>query len=131
MSVLQLADFCSRERTRSDDLPEPEPFLRNITIGVLEVFAGVRPVEQLARWLAEEPYRALLARANLAARSRNARGTPATRPKHSILSVRHSSPADGVIESVVVVQNTARTRAVAIRIEGLDRRWRVTSLALL
>jgi hypothetical protein len=56
---------------------------------------------------------------------------PARRPVHTILSVHHSSPVDGVVEAVVIVQGPARTRAVALRLEGMDGRWRTTSLALL
>ncbi len=127
----ELSEFFAPQRTPSTALPDPEPFLRNITRGVLEVFAGVREVDQLARWLTEDAYRKLMTRANLAARARSARGVPAKRPVHTMLSVHHSSPADGVIEAVVIVQGPARTRAVALRIEGMDGRWRTTSLALL
>jgi hypothetical protein len=127
----ELSEFFAPQRTPSTALPAPEPFLRNITRGVLEVLAGVREVDQLARWLTEDPYRKLVTRANLATRARSARGVPARRPVHAILSVRHSSPADGVVESVVIVQGPARTRAVALRLEGMDGRWRATSLALL
>jgi hypothetical protein len=56
---------------------------------------------------------------------------PATRPVHQIVSVRYSSPADGIVEGVVIVRGPARTRAVAMRLEGMDGRWRTTSLALL
>ncbi|MDW4573320.1 Rv3235 family protein [Microbacterium sp. M3] len=126
-----LADFFAPQRTPSTALPSPEPFLRNLTLGVLEVFAGVREVDQLARWLTEDAYRKLVTRANLAARARSARGVPARRPVHAILSVHESSPADGIIEAVVVVRGPARTRALAVRLEGMDGRWRSTSLALL
>lgn len=127
----ELADFFAPQRTPSRALPPPEPFLRNLTVGVLEVFAGVREVDQLARWLTEEPYRKLVTRSNLAARARSARGVPARRPVHAILSVHESEPADGIIEAVVIVCGPARTRALAIRLEGMDGRWRATSLALL
>jgi len=130
-AAMELTEFFAPQRTPSTALPAPEPFLRNITRGVLEVLAGVREVDQLARWLTEDPYRKLVTRSNLAARARSARGVPAKRPVHAILSVHHSSPADGVVESVVIVQGPARTRAVALRIEGVDGRWRATSLALL
>lgn len=130
-SVIELSRFFAPQRTPSTSLPEPEPFVRNITRGVLEVLAGVREVEQLARWLTEDPYRKLMTRANLAARARSARGMPARRPVHQILSVRLSCPADGVVEAVVIVRGPARTRAVASRLEGRDGRWRATSLALL
>lgn len=123
--------FFSPQRTSSAELPDPEPFVRNLTRGVLETLAGVREVEQLARWLTEDAFRRLVTRSNLAARARSARGVPAKRPVHAILSVRQQAPADGVVESVVIVQGPARTRAVAIRLEGMDGRWRATSLALL
>lgn len=119
------------QRTSTAALPDPGPLLRNLTVGVLEVFAGVRDVDQLARWLSEDAYRKLVTRSNLAARARSARGVPASRPVHAILSVHHSSPADGIVEGVVIVAGPARTRAVAMRLEGTDRRWRATSLALL
>lgn len=128
---VELSEFFAPQRTPSTELPSPEPFLRNLTLGVLEVFAGVREVDQLARWLTEDPYRKLVTRANLAARARSARGVPAKRPIHTILSVHESSPADGIIEAVVVVRGPARTRSLAVRLEGMDGRWRATSLALL
>ncbi|WP_159501055.1 Rv3235 family protein [Microbacterium sp. 18062] len=124
-------DFFAPQPTSTADLPDPIPLVRNLTGGVLEALAGVRDIDQFARWLTEDAYRALLTRVNLAARARSARGVPAARPVHAILSVHHSAPADGVVEAVVIVAGPARTRAVAIRLEGIDRRWRATSLALL
>lgn len=131
MDQAELAELFAPQRTSTHELPDPEPLLRNLTVGVLEVLAGVREVDQLARWLTEDPYRKLVTRANLSARARSARGLPAKRPVHSILSIRHSSPADGVVEGVVIVRGPARTRAVALRLEGMDGRWRATSLGLL
>lgn len=127
----ELNQYFAPQRTSTADLPDPEAFLRNISRGVLEIFAGVREVDQLARWLTEDAYRKLVTRANLAARARSARGMPAKRPVHQIVSVRYSSPADGIVEGVVIVRGPARTRAVALRLEGMDGRWRTTSLALL
>ena len=127
----ELNQYFAPQRTSTADLPDPETFLRNISRGVLEIFAGVREVDQLARWLTEDAYRKLVTRANLAARARSARGIPAKRPVHQIVSVRHSSPADGIVEGVVIVRGPSRTRAVALRLEGMDGRWRTTSLALL
>ncbi|MFJ6653228.1 Rv3235 family protein [Microbacterium sp. NPDC091313] len=128
---IDVDEFFAPQRTSAQALPDPDPLLRNLTRGVLEVLAGVREIEQLARWVTEETYRALLTRANLATRARSARGVPATRPVQAIQSVRMCVPADGVVEAVVVVVTPARTRAVAIRLEGIDRRWRASSLALL
>lgn len=130
-SGLAAAEYFAPQRATSAELPDPEPLLKNLTIGVLEVLAGTREVDQLARWLGEDAFRVLVARANLSARARSARGVPVARPAHRVLSVHHCSPADGVVEAVVIVSGPARTRAIAIRLEGWDARWRATSLALL
>ena len=127
----ELTQFFAPQRTTSSALPDPETFLRNLTRGVFEVLAGVREVEQLARWVTEDAFRKLVVRSNLAARARSARGDAARRPVHTIMSVHCSEPADGVVEAVLVVAGPARTRAVAVRLEGMDGRWRATSLALL
>jgi hypothetical protein len=127
----EVSEYFAPQHSSSVDLPDPEPLLKNLTIGVLEAMAGVREVDQLARWLGEDAYRALLTRTNLAARARSARGVAAARPAHRIISMRHSSPADGVVEGVVIVAGPVRHRAVALRLEGWDGRWRATSLGLL
>ncbi|CAN7213240.1 Rv3235 family protein [Microbacterium sp. LjRoot45] len=129
--ALDVAEYFAPQRTPAKELPDPDPLVRNLTIGVMEVLAGVREVDQLARWLGEDAFRALVARANLSARARSARGVPAARPVHRILSTRHSTPADGVVEAVAIVAGPRRTRAIAVRLEGWDGRWRATSLALL
>jgi hypothetical protein len=36
-----------------------------------------------------------------------------------------------VVEAVVIVRGRARTRAVALRLEGLDQRWRATAINVL
>ena len=47
------------------------------------------------------------------------------------MQTRITSPADGVVEAVVIVHGKARTRAIAIRLEGLDQRWRATAISVL
>lgn len=128
---MTLHEYFAPQPTPRAELPDPLPLLRSLTHGVLEVLAGVREVDQLARWFSEDAYRSLVTRANLSARARSARGVSPARPTFAILSTRVTEPADGKIEAVVVVAGPGRTRAVAIRLEGLDRRWRATSLAIL
>ncbi|MGF2948450.1 Rv3235 family protein [Microbacterium alcoholitolerans] len=126
-----LSEYFAPQPTSAADLPDPVPLLRSLTQGVLEVLAGVREVDQLARWFSEEAFRALVTRANLSARARSARGLAPTRPAFRILSIHQSSPVDSAVEAAIVVAGPGRTRAVAIRLEGLDGRWRASSLAVL
>ena len=128
---MMLHEYFAPQPTPRVELHDPEPLLRSLTQGVLEVLAGVREVDQLARWFSEDAYRSLVARSNLSARARSARGVPPARPIFEIRSLRVTEPVDGKVEAVVVVAGPGRTRAVAIRLEGLDRRWRATSLAIL
>ena len=129
--MMTLQEYFAPQPTPASDLPNPEPLLRSLTQGVLEVFAGVREIDQLARWFSEEAFRRLGTRANLSARARSARGTAPARPVFEVLSIHETTPADGIVEAVVVVAGPGRTRAVAIRLEGLDHRWRATSFAVL
>ncbi|MBS1675543.1 MAG: 3-hydroxyacyl-CoA dehydrogenase [Actinobacteria bacterium] len=128
--MMTLEDFAPQP-TPTAELPDPRPLLEALTCGVLEVLAGVREADQLARWLTEDAFLVLATRAGLSARARSARGVPAVRPTFQILSVHLSEPADGVVEANLVVQTPGRARAVAVRLEGLDRRWRATTLAIL
>jgi len=112
-------------------LPNPEPLLENLTRCVIEILAGARDLEQIARWVDDEVYRHLLKRVVLSTRARQAKGQVARRPSFTIGSMSICEPRDGVVEAVVIVIGKARTRAVALRLEGLDTRWRATAINVL
>lgn len=127
----EVHDLFARQPTSTARLPDPRPLVSTLAGGVLEVIAGVREVEQLARWLDEDSYNALVIRANLAVRARSARGHIAKQPAYVVQRTICSAPADGVTEATVIVATPVRTRAIAMRLEGFDGRWRATSLAVL
>jgi hypothetical protein len=112
-------------------LPKPDPLIENLTRCVIEILAGARDLEQISRWVTDDVYRHLLKRVVLSARARQAKGQKATRPAFSIGSMTMCEPRDGVVEAVVIVRGRARTRAVAIRLEGMDQRWRATAIHVL
>ncbi|MET4583471.1 hypothetical protein ABIE21_002997 [Conyzicola nivalis] len=112
-------------------LPNPEPLLENLTRCVIEILAGARDLEQIARWVDDDVYRHLLKRVVLSTRARQAKGQVARRPSFSIGSMSICEPRDGVVEAVVIVIGRARTRAVALRLEGVDTRWRATAINVL
>lgn len=124
-------EFFGHQPTSRSALPDPQPLLENLTRCVVEILAGARELEQIARWVSDDVYRHLLKRVVLASRARQARNQPATRPAFAIGSCIVCEPRDGVVEATVVVRGRARVRAVALRLEGLDRRWRATAIHVL
>lgn len=118
-------DF-ARQPTSSTDLPDPAATCTALVQAVVEVLGGVRPVSQLVRWTTHEVHAALSRRTALAARVRPS-GAPSTRAA-VVRGVRVCVPADGVAEASAVVIDADRVRAVAVRLEGLDGRWRATAL---
>lgn len=122
----------STDGAGADELPDPAPLGENLARCVLEVLAGVRDVDQLARWLSEDVYRHLLRRAQHAARARRARRAPDRRPSILVRRVLVQRTSPGVAEIVAVVDTGARVRAIAIRLEAFDgRRWRAQGVHVL
>lgn len=92
----------------------------------LEVAAGARPGGQLARWATEEVCTALVRRGVLSA----ARSHTARVPRRTVVSSRASCPRPGVAEASAVITDGRRMRAVALRMESRQGRWRVTALQI-
>jgi hypothetical protein len=111
--------------TRRSALPDPRPWAGHIAQAVVEVMAGARPATQLLRWTTPEVYAVVARRASVSTR----RGLPRTR-RATVRSVRVCEPADGVAEACAVVVDGERVRALAIRLVGLDGRWRVEALQI-
>lgn len=124
-------DFFGHQPNSRSELPDPEPLLINLTRCVIEVLAGARDLDQLARWVTDDVYKHLLKRVVLSARARAVKGQRAQRPSITIGRISMSEPRDGVVEAVVMVHTKVRARAVAIRLEGLDHRWRASAINVL
>lgn len=124
-------DLFGYEATPTSSLPPPRPVIESLTRNVVEILAGARDLDQIARWVSDDVYRTLLKRTILSARARQARGERPGRPAISLGSILLTEPADGVVEAVAVVHGRGRSRAVAIRLEGIDRRWRATAIGVL
>jgi hypothetical protein len=127
-STVELAEreitaFAARRPTRSADLPDPKQWAVRLAQGIVEALHGHRPLQQLVRWTDEPVYRLLERRRSV---QRTAAG-----PRPLVRSIRICQPGDGVVEASVVVQTGRRCRALAMRLEGLDGRWRCTALEIL
>jgi hypothetical protein len=110
--------------TGRHELPDVTTFSRRLVIGIIEVATGRRPSSQLARHSAPAVQAGLARDAGRMTRL-GTTGRPAV-----LHSVHIVEPADGVAEVAAVVRLEGRFRAVALRLEGLDGRWRCVRLQI-
>lgn len=108
-----------------EPMPDPAKTVATLAPAVMEVLNGLRPAAQLVRWTSHDVHVALSRRAAIAARM-GRQSAPGRAPV--VRAVRVSRPSDTVAETSAVVVDADRIRAVAIRLEAVDRRWRATAL---
>lgn len=123
--------FFARQPTSRASLPDPKPFCGRYVQALVEVLAGERPITQLMRWTNDDIYAELKHRVRLVtqATGRIARRNGAVgRARATVRSVHVQEPRDGIAEACVHVRHAGQSRAVALRLEGLDGHWRCTAL---
>lgn len=105
-------------------LPDPRRWTALLAQAVVEILGGRRPVAQVVRWVDPE----------IAQRLRRSAAPPGRAPGAAPVRVRRvrvSTSMEGTVEAVAVVDDGARCRALAFRLEALHRRWLCTSLDLI
>jgi hypothetical protein len=107
-------------------LPDPVGWGRRLLVGIIETAGGRRPLQQLGALLSPRVAFGLGADFERAARLNTPHWTHAA----TIRTVHASLPAEGVAELNATVQAGRRVRAVALRLEAQDGRWRCTKLQL-
>lgn len=121
--------FFAPQQTPRVALPDPRSWSGRFVQALVEVLAGDRPVAQLLRWTNDRVYNDVLARVHTLAPAAGASQRPG-RDRAMVRSVHVCEPRDGVAEAAIHVRHGGRSRAVAVRLEGLDGRWRCTALQL-
>ena len=111
---------------RRGHLPEPGSWGRRLLVGLIEAAEGRRQLSQLSALLSFAVCRGLGADFERAAQC----GRPHWLHRAAIRSVRASEPADGVAELSATLETGRRVRAVAMRLEQQQGRWRCTRLQL-
>lgn len=128
---LESEDLFGIEFGNIEELGDPKPVLAFLAQSVIETLAGIRDIEQCARWLSDGVYQQLRQKSLASTRSRAESNVRQMRPNLTVGKISVFSPRPGVIEGVVIVHNIGRARAVAIRLEGYNSRWRARSVAVL
>lgn len=107
-----------------DELPEPALMARRLVIGVVEIATGRRSPAQLRHHTSPTVQAGLVRDAGRITRL-GTRHRPA-----ALHSLHVTEPADGVAEVAAVLRIENRFRALALRLEGLDGRWRCVRLQI-
>ncbi|AOY56365.1 Rv3235 family protein [Candidatus Rhodoluna planktonica] len=128
---IEEAEFFGKKYNKTSELPDPELILRALAIGVIEVISGTRSAFQLARLLSDGVLERLVQRAIDAQQQRDALGIKAKHQHFTVGSIKTTYPREGVVESAVIMTSPTRNRAVAIRLEGFNDRWRAVALSVL
>ncbi len=103
---------------------------KSLAVACLEIFAGVRRSESVARWVDRELLEKIDQRAQLRAELAPARPPDGLGARRRVQagSARVCRIDDRVAEVTVVVRTHNRFRAVAVRLELLTTRWTMTAL---
>lgn len=105
---------------------------RSIGQAAVEILGGTRPASQLARWTTPdvvdrfEQRAAMLRLVQEQYRDRSSLFEIHRAPR--VRRVRVCSPAPECYEACLVIEESVRARAVALRIERINRQWRVVHL---
>ena len=116
------AEFGPVWSTRSD-LPDPREAGRRLLTTALEALAGRRPLTQLQPLTTPAVFTALAA-------GRRPRWCADGGSPIVLGAVRVCEPVDGVAEVSAVARRAGRAHAVAARLEGIDGRWRCTTVQI-
>lgn len=125
-SIHQLFPNSSSSTVRH--LPDPRLWSRSVTIAILEVLSGLRPAQQLERWLAPQIYEALIRRIELNQRL-GGKAPKTNRPQ--IMSSRICVVNANTVETNHSVFAALKHHPVCVRLEAHKNQWIVTAVEIL
>ena len=101
------------------ELPNIERWTLTYIVSTIEILAGRRSIQQVARTTHRVTYNEI------------ARKVGCLREVPRIIRVHRSEPIEGVVEVAVTLSFKDRVRALVARFEGVDRKWLCTEYELL
>lgn len=116
-----------------------EVMCAGIGVVLLEVFAGRRPASHVSKWLSKECQQRVVLRSKVTANSLRRKyarvplnhspfAPQITMPKTRRAKAQKISPT--VFEVSLIMQDYARVRAMALRVEKVFSRWQITEIEI-
>lgn len=112
------------------DQTDPARFFAQICAAYVEVLAGLRRPEQLARWLSDGAYYDVCQRYRRGAMQRQVTGVN-QRPEIILKKSKTFLTSENAYQGVVVLQVSGATKAVSVRAELIHNRYRITEMVLI
>lgn len=111
-------------------VPHPVSWASHMARMVFEVGCGERPAAQLNRWVSRETLTPLALRGQSYARHPATRAQKGLSRLRKVSGVRAMQVAPGIIEASAVLVGTARSHAVAMRMEAKGSQWVLTAVEM-
>ncbi len=112
------------------ELPHPISWAGHMARMVFEVSCGERPSAQLNRWVSRDQLSLLALRGQSYSRHPATRAQKGLSRLRKVRGVRAMQVAPGIIEASAVIVGTARSHAIAIRMEALGNQWMLTAVEM-
>ena len=112
------------------DQPDLSQFFAEISAAYVEVLAGLRRPEQLARWLSDGAYYDVCQRYRRGARQRQLTGL-VQRPEIVLRKTKTFETDANAYQGVVLLQISGAIKAISIRAELIHERYRITEIVLI
>jgi hypothetical protein len=111
-------------------IPLPLASVAQLARAIAEVGYGVRPANQLHRWVVPEQLKVLQARGSAIRRHPSSQGMKDARSWHQVRAIRIMPVTPVAAETSAVLIGSRRACAVAMRMELVTKHWIVTAARL-
>lgn len=111
-------------------LPHPMVFASTMARMVFEVGCGERPAAQLNKWVSRGRLATLGLRGQSYARHPATRAQKGLSRLRKVRAVRAMQVAPGIFETSAVLVGTARSHAIAMRMEARGSQWLLTAIEM-
>lgn len=111
-------------------VPHPVTWASHMARMVFEVGCGERPASQLNKWVSRQTLNTLALRGQSYARHPATRAQKGMSRLRRVSGVRAMQVAPGIVEASAVLVGTARSHAVAMRMEARGNQWVLTAVEM-